>query len=63
MTDEDESFEQIPGQFNPEPDHRLRPHRPADPIIKCPNCEEQTLQRIPFSKMWVCPECDYREER
>jgi hypothetical protein len=60
----EEGFEQIPSRFeSDEPDRRVRPHRPPDPIIRCPNCDAHTMVRKPYTRSFECGVCGYLEER
>ena len=65
--DNEESFENIDGQLGEEeqadkPDFRTRPYRAPETVLTCPNCDETSLAKQPYSKQWACP-CGYTEER
>ncbi len=32
--------------------------RPLPPVIKCPNCDENTLKKQVGTQNWKCSECD-----
>lgn len=33
-----------------------------DPI-SCPNCEEAQMEYDPDMEVWICPHCEYQEDR
>jgi hypothetical protein len=61
----DEEFQQVPSKFEPdeETDRRTRPHRAPDPVLRCPNCDTDTMVRKPYTKYFECGVCGYSEER
>lgn len=36
-------------------------HGQTPNVIKCPNCEEESLKQNRKTKEWVCANCGYRE--
>jgi ribosomal protein L37AE/L43A len=42
----------------------IKPKKVSIPnIIKCPNCDQESLKQVEHTNTWKCSECSYKEVR